>query len=300
MATAAQTVKFLRSIQVGVIGDPPDGFETSEYDIAQLKKLFGINIKKVEIDNLFKRIRSIDNNRIQSTKDILAKKLQGFEELDPMALDKSIGTYEAFMDIQKELGLKGLAVRCWPEFFTDLGCAACGAISLATQNGLACSCEVDVVGLITQLILQNLSKSPAIGVDLVGFNFRKDETAVWHCGLAPFDFANPDYPLEATTHSNRGIPLLMQFPFKPGKITIARLSHADEQMKLVLSRGEMLDRQRPFTGTCGVLRFEHPAQDVFKTMMNIGMEHHISFTYGDFYKELEVIAKLLNLPTIQL
>jgi L-fucose isomerase-like protein len=155
-----------------------------------------------------------------------------------------------------------------------------------------------VFGTITQLILQTLSSSPALGADLVGFDLDENTAAIWHCGMAPESMANPKYPVEATTHSNRGLPLLMQFPFKPGRITLARLTQADEQIKLIVGMGKMLDRPRPFTGTCGVFQFENSASQVLDTIISIGMEHHISFTYGDYRTELEMIAKLLGLATI--
>jgi L-fucose isomerase-like protein len=193
-----------------------------------------------------------------------------------------------------------LAVRCRPEFFEDLGCSACGALSMATHQGLACSCEADVMGSITQLILQKLSGGPALGVDIVGFDRDENTAAIWHCGMAPVSMANPKYPLEGTNHSNRGLPLLMQFALKPGLITLARLTQAGEQIQLVTGSGEMLDRPRPFSGTCGIFRFERPVSQVLETTMSTGMEHHICFSYGDFRAELELIAKMLDLPVIHL
>lgn len=297
---AAYAVNKLRTMKIGLLGNPPDAFETSEFNSEQIHTKFGLDLRKYEIEDFFKKVKSIPPNRTMSAKRELGKKITNLEELDKQAVDKTVATLQAFLDLQIEDQLNGLAVRCWPEFFTNLGCAACGALSLATEHGLPCSCEADIVGLIGQLILQIISDKQSIGVDIVGFDLDKDKTAVWHCGCAPFSMANPKYPLEGANHSNRGIPLVMQFPFKPGKITITRFTQAEEQMKLIISRAEMLNQPRPFTGTCGLLRFGNPASQILDEIMSIGMEHHISFVYGDYYTELEVIARLLDLPIISL
>jgi L-fucose isomerase-like protein len=300
IARAAHVVQILKSASIGVIGAPPTGFETCEFNSVEIESRFGVTLQQFPLEDFFTQILATLPERIQSTKDVLENSVENLSKLDQQAVDKTIATYESLLDLHRGHGLEGLAVRCWPEFFEKLGCSACGALSMAADQGIACSCEVDVLGTLTQLILQTLSGTPALGADLVGFDLEDNTAAIWHCGMAPASMANPKYTKEATTHSNRGLPLLMQFPLKPGIITLARLTQADEQIKLIISSGEMLDRARPFTGTCGVLQFEHPANQVLETIMTIGMEHHISFTYGNFLAELEVIAKLLALPIIYL
>ena len=151
-------------------------------------------------------------------------------------------------------------MRCWPEFFTELGCAACGAMSMLTDAMTPCSCEADVNGTVTQLILQWLSGEQAFGTDVVGFDMARDEAVVWHCGLAPLSMADPTVQPRGTIHSNRKLPLLMEFPLKPGRVTIARLTQSGNgAYRLVVGGGEMLRAPMSFTGTSGVLRFDRPA-----------------------------------------
>jgi L-fucose isomerase-like protein len=105
---------------------------------------------------------------------------------------------------------------------------------------------------------------------------------------------------EATIHSNRQMPLLMQFPLKPGRVTVARLSEATGDYRLVIGAGEMLKAPPAFTGTTGTLRFDSGAQSVMDTIMNEGLEHHLSLTYGDHIAGLLALANLLHLPVLRL
>jgi len=128
----------------------------------------------------------------------------------------------------------------------------------------------------------------------------EDITILWHCGLAPLSMADPDVQPEAALHSNRQMPLLMQFPLKPGRVTLARLSEASGEYRMVIGGGEMLKAPPAFTGTSGTIRFDSGAQAVMDTIMGEGLEHHISLTYGDHIETLESLARMLQIPVLRL
>jgi L-fucose isomerase-like protein len=212
-----------------------------------------------------------------------------------------MGTWEALSQLSQSEGLSGIALRCWPEFFTELGCAACGAMSMMSDSGVPCSCEADVNGTVTQLLLQGVSGEAAFGTDLVSADPESDTFVFWHCGLAPLSMADPLVKPRGTIHSNRQLPLLMEFPLKPGRVTIARLSDSKrEGYRLVVGRGEMVSRPNSFSGTSGVCRFDSPVRDALDVIMNEGLEHHYSITYGDHFDSLLAVADLLDLPVVQL
>jgi len=51
----------------------------------------------------------------------------------------------------------GVAVRCWPEMFTEYGCAACGPMAMMNQKQVPSACEADVHGSLSQRMLQGLA-----------------------------------------------------------------------------------------------------------------------------------------------
>jgi L-fucose isomerase-like protein len=173
-------------------------------------------------------------------------------------------------------------------------------MSMLSNEHTPCSCEVDVNGTITQLILQWLSGEPAFGSDLVSVDKDEDLLVLWHCGLAPLSMADPAAAPAGTIHNNRKLPLLMEFPLKPGRVTVARLSEATGSFRLVVGAGEMIQAPPSFSGTSGVLRFDRPAADVLDTILSEGLEHHLSITYGDHTPALLALAKMLNIPILRL
>ena len=299
-AVAAAVKRRLAGTRIGRLGENPAGFDTCLVNHAALRSQLGVEVAQFELDAFFKQARRADATAVEKLADGLRGRLAGYAEMDADATNGTLGAYVAFDELVREQRLSGMAVRCWPEFFTDLGCSACGAMSLLSDALTPCSCEADVNGTVTQLILQWISGEPAFGSDLVAFDTEADEATLWHCGLAPLSMADPDLQPEATIHSNRRKPLLMQFPLKPGRVTIARLSEATGEFRLVIGGGQMLKAASAFTGTSGKIRFDRGAAAVMDTIMREGLEHHISITYGDYQEVLESLAGILGLSVLRL
>ncbi len=300
LARAGRALRLLRGARIGRVGENPTGLDTCRLDAEALNRGFGLQVLQVDLAETLTAARQASAHEVDRVYRELGTRLAGLDDLDATAVRRTLGSYLALRRIAGEQNLTGLAVRCWPEFFTDLGCAACGALSLLTDQGIPCSCEADANGTITQLLLQWISGQPALGTDVVSFDLEDDSAVLWHCGLAPLSMADPDVQPRATVHSNRGLPLLMEFPLKPGRVTLARLSEATGSYRLVVGGGEMLRAPMSFTGTSGVLRFDRPARQILDTLLGEGLEHHISLTYGDHVPALLALARMLDLPVLHL
>ena len=163
-----------------------------------------------------------------------------------------------------------------------------------------CACEADVYGALTQMVLAAAADAPVFLTYLVDMDAEDNTGVVWHCGQAPVSMCDPDFAPEATIHTNRKMPLLYQFPLKPGVVTLARISQAKGVAKLVLAKAEMQKRDMAFTGTSGVLRFERSADQVLQDVIGSGLEHHMGLVYGDHLGVLEGAAKAMGLEVIEL
>jgi L-fucose isomerase-like protein len=301
LARAGRALRLLRQARVGVIGQHPDGFDPCDYDADQLYELLGLEVVPFDLPAFFAQVKAQPVERVEARLASLSQLLPNLSELDPKAVRGTLSAWEALSRLSETEDLSGIAVRCWPEFFTELGCAACGAMSMMSDNGVPCSCEADVNGTITQIMLQGVSGEPAFGTDLVAGDVENDTFVFWHCGLAPLSMADPSVQPRGTIHSNRGLPLLMEFPLKPGRVTIARLSESqDAGHRLVVGRGEMLAHPNSFSGTSGVCRFDSPVQEVLDVIMSEGLEHHYSITYGDYFDALLALAEIADLPLVRL
>jgi L-fucose isomerase-like protein len=295
----------LARARLGVVGEHPAGMDSCHLDEAQLEKRLGITTQRIPLDQVFSMARAVAPEQVTAARQLIGTRLDNLAELEQKPLNGTLSVYQALRTLAEQQRLSGLAIRCWPEFFTDLGCSGCGAMSMLSDGlgqhaPIPCSCEADANGTITQLLLYWLAGEPSFGTDIVAMDFDQDVIALWHCGLAPLSMANPQYQPRGAIHSNRKVPLVMEFPLKPGIVTIARLNRHADELRLVLGRGEMLDAPAPFSGTSGLLRLETPTRQFFDVLMQQGLEHHISLVYGDYLADLQAFARLSRLPVLPL
>ncbi len=301
LALAGRARNALRASRLGRVGENPEGFETCLLDPDLILQIFGLEVVQFNLaKDIFPLARQIEASRIDTIQAQLSEKVAGLDEIEPTATRSTLSVYAALQQIAAQKEINGYAVRCWPEFFTELGCAACGAMSMMSDEMIPCSCEADVNGTITQMILQSISEEPAFGTDMVSLDEVRDALVIWHCGLAPLSMADPQEPRGVTTHSNRGLPLLFEFTLKPGPVTVARLTESSGEYRLVIGSGEIIRGPKSFSGTSGLLQFDRPAKEVLDVILTEGLEHHISITYGDYTDVLVAFARLLHIPIVQL
>ncbi len=299
-AAADRVVQKLGQSRVSVIGTHPDGFHTCQYDESKLGELTGVAIDRVSLDEAFDRAKATPSERAAAHRAQAAESLAGIDDVDQEQLDRSFRLLCALEDIAEQNSANSLAVRCWPETFVDYGCAACGPMAMMNQAGIPSACEADVYGSVTTLMLQELAGEPVWMADLVDVDSSSDTAVFWHCGLAPLSMCDPESQAEATIHTNRRMPLLHQFPLRPGRVTLARLSQAKNQTKLMIAGAEVQRAPMAFTGTSGVVRFDKGVGEVCETIMGEGLEHHFALAYGDHRDSLEQVANRLHVPVLRL
>ena len=144
----------LRGSKISVIGEHPAGFDTCEYDARELNGLADINVETFTLKDVFAQAEAMDETRVAEVKAKVADDLAGLNEVDQEQLDRSFRLFCALEDVQQNSNANGLAVRCWPETFTEYGCAACGPMAMMNQKCVPSACEADVYGSFSALLLQ--------------------------------------------------------------------------------------------------------------------------------------------------
>ena len=290
--------KKIHNLKIGKIGSHPNGFDTCKYDQKKLMGLCGITVDEIDIDTFLNNSRNVKSEEIEPTLNKLKKTISSIKEVNQKELILSLKLENSLKKLQEEGAYNAFAIRCWPEMFTKYGGAICAPASISTENKVPCACEADVYGAVTQLILQEVSGQPVFLTDIVDIDVDDDTGVFWHCGQAPISMCNPKIKPTATIHSNRKMPLLFEFPLKEGIVTMMRISQSFGEQKMVLSKGKMIDRPLPFSGTSGVINFDNDTKEVLNNIISYGLEHHIAITYGDHIELLSELASELKLPIL--
>ncbi|PWJ15073.1 L-fucose/L-arabinose isomerase family protein [Jannaschia seohaensis] len=283
-----------RDLRIARIGERPGGFDTCAYDKAALRALTGAEVMELELPDLFDRARAMEGPDPRHVAQ--AESLAGVETLDRGELDRSLRLAGALEGLRDEHHFDAMAIRCWPETFTEYGGAVCGPVSMLGEARTPCACEADVYGAVTQAILQEVADAPVFLADLVDMD--GETGVVWHCGQAPASMAAGE--MAATVHTNRKQALLLEFPLKPGRVTLFRLSQARGRQQVIIATGEIIEAPMAFTGTSGTLRFDRGADAVLADVMASGLEHHMALAYGDHGPALAGVARGLGIDLLEL
>ena len=286
----------IKKQNLGLIGKRPDGFDTCDYSANEIKKKLNFNIKKIELGDLFNQSRKTNKKLIETTRNKIDRDLKNTKNLNQKELDKSISIYHGLDTLKVKHDVQAFAIRCWPEMFTEYGCASCGPMAMMNENKVSSACEADVLGGISCNILNQLNNEPSLLVDIVDINEKDDSVVFWHCGLAPISMSIKG-KAKADIHSNRKKPLLHNFSFKPGVITIFRVSKSANKLKFFVLKGKIINRKNSFSGTSGVVSFGKDTKGKIEKMLKGGLEHHVAFTYGNYYNEIIKLGNQMKIPT---
>jgi len=278
LAKAGRASRLLSKAHIGLVGEHPAGFDTCIYDANDLATLFGTRVTAFALSDTIQAAADADDEQRDVFKQQVAHHANNLDELDQAALSGTAGVHAALHNLTQEH-------------------------DMLNQEMCPASCEADVNGTVTSLLLQAISGEQAFVTDLVSIDGESDTGVLWHCGLAPVSMADPEAEIVGTVHSNRKLPLLFEFPLKPGRVTLARLHRTQlgtgkAGYQLVIGGGEMVRAPKSYGGTSGVIRFDRPAIEVFDSVMRQGLEHHFCITYGDHREALETFAQLAGLPTL--
>ena len=284
---------------IGIIGTRPEGFDTCDYDSNEVTSKLNVSLVDLELEDLFDEAKDIELETIVKTKSTVSSYLAGTEELVQEEFDKSLSIFHGLENLKDKHNLDAFAIRCWPETFTEYGCASCGPMAMMNEKKVSCACEADVLGGISCNILNQMNNNPSLLVDIVDVDKSDNSLVFWHCGLAPISMAK-EGTARSGIHSNRKKPLLHDFSLKEGEITIFRVSKARGRLQFFVMKGQVLDRPNSFSGTSGVINLGENSAHKLEQMFKGGLEHHVAFTYGDISDKLIHFGQQMDIPTYTL
>lgn len=296
-AKAFSAVQHLQGTRLLALGDAPQGFYPSEYDVEELQRTFGVSVERMPLAEVFARANAVDSHAVEKAAQDIAGELPGFTEVDAGQAEKSIRAYLAMRNYIRENNIAATAVECWPRFMTEYGGAACFMLSRLNDHGIMAACETDVNGAITMLLQHYLTGSASFFSDLVQVDEASNTGVFWHCGAAPATLAGSG-GAHAGVQPNRKVGVAMNFALKGGDVTVAKIGRNRQGFSLFVAKGTAIDEPLRFLGNTLRVRFAAPVQSVLDTIFTHGLDHHYAVAYGDIAEELCSCAKALGISVI--
>ncbi len=308
---ALQGIKAMRSARVGWIGGISPGFFNMEFDEAALGARFGTTVARHTIEEVVERARRAEP---QATAGVLehAASVAAAVTAPALGLDRNARIYLALKELIDEEGYDALAVQCWPTFQSEYQVVPCMAYSLlGSEDGFAVSCEGDLPGAVSMLLMNSMS--PAFGsstlLDLTALDAAADSALLWHCGVSPRHFG-ADKSIRWVDHvtlnrkSGDRIGVSGDLVFAPQETTIAY--SGGDFSRIFIAGARIVEREATgFDGTRGWFtdfRLDGEAiavSDLLNTVLTRGQQHHYAVGQGDLTSELAEVAAWLGMATVK-
>ena len=292
-ARAAAARRALAEARLGLLGYASMGMYTGTLDHTQLRRQIGPELDHLDQYEVVVAFERVSDAEVQSE---LAR-LDGWEiapEVAPDDLRRVLRMMIALRRLAAEHRWDGLTVKCQYELSRTFGLAPCLPLSILGDE-LVCSCEGDVPLLVSQLMLHYLTGEPTSYGDLHALT---DSHILWGaCGFAPLSYAAGRPRVSKHTALYAG--LLNSSPYRPGRVTLARLSAGKGRFRMHLATGEA-QLPPPFHEVgCPTYPFVNVAMDgdVHAFMQRIGSQHY-AIAYGDVRQELTTLCRLLDVELV--
>lgn len=224
VGTARDALTSLRGRRIGLVGDAPAGFTPCEYDGDLIDRLLGVKVVDIATEEMIARATAVGDVERDAEREAACAQRPSMRDLDGAEVDRAAAVTTALRGWAAGGELAAVAVRCWPEFPTDLDVCPCSALSRLADEGTPAACERDVYGALTMLLLEALGAGMSYLVDTVDLDAERNVVRMWHCGSAATALAADPSRATQDVHCNRRIGVAGNFPLRPGPVVVSRLA----------------------------------------------------------------------------
>jgi L-fucose isomerase-like protein len=294
---AAKIKHNMQNMKLLMIGHTPQGFGFGRALDLEMAKNFGVELLTVESRELTQIAKKLSEADIQEESNIANKRMVDLDKTESKNRLDFFKLYHAYKKYIDNLGVKAIASRCWPDFFTDYGTPVCGVLGMLNDDGIAAACEADAYGALSMYIGQQITKTPTFLGDPVSLDEEENTLTFWHCGTGACSLARKDTGALTGVHPNRKIGPTMEFGFKPSeKATIFRIGRKpDGSFRFLILEAAILDKPKQFLGTSMVVKVEPKVKELVSKMVKAGFEPHFAIIYDNVVKTLKILAEMLQI-----
>ncbi len=307
---ALQARKALKNSRVAQIGKLADGHINHMANPREVYRTLGVDITRdYEVEDIIALGDSMPADKINKVFDRI-KATSKISRVSEEKVRDSVKMYLAIKQVCEQNNYSAVAFSCWPKLMPLKEMVGCLTNSLLNSDGIAAGCEADVLGTISMMVLQTITKEVVAIMDLAKFDERDDSLLLWHCGSAPFEMANErgviceKHYFADYAESVKNCGPVTDLIFKKSDVTMFRLS--GEGDKFYYFTGKFFNPEKPsFCGSRGWVNdlklYNEPIKtwDLANTMLTNGLPHHFPMVLRNVAPYVEEFAYWAGLSKVR-
>ncbi len=241
-------VKAAKNLRILQIAPRPESFWTMMVNEGELLEKFGVMITPVTLSELSRKAKKVREERWKSFTEQIEylKSKYNCDKVSESEIENISALKIALQDLCKSFNCKAVAIQCWNALQDDIKIMPCLANGLLSDEGIPVTCETDIHGAISSLLLQ-ASSSNTNTVFFADLTVRHPENdnaeLLWHCGNFPPSLSRQCDNLAVDRHFifDSHCAGTGEFELKRGEITICRFDGDNGKYSLLIGEGKGVD-----------------------------------------------------------
>jgi L-fucose isomerase-like protein len=248
---AANVVRHFRSLRILQIAPRPASFWTMMCNEGELLERFGIEIHPitlVDITNAAKKHEKKNGPELQEAIAYIKEKLD-YSEVTEDDVRKVAALKVAMKTYAVQTGSSAIAIQCWSSLQDAIGIMPCLANAILTDEQIPVTCETDIHGAITSVMVQaaSMNEAPTFFADLtIRHPENPNGELLFHCGNFPVSLSVEDKPkMRKHFLFDDHAPGTHEGEIRGGDMTLARFDGDHGEYSLFLGKARGI--QGPYT-----------------------------------------------------
>ncbi len=301
-------VKRMHHMRIGVLGARTTAFKSVRFDESALESR-GADVETLDLTQVFDKIRAIadDDCRLAGWEKEI-KAISDTSDTPAYAILNQCKLGVALEELQAEMKLDVMAIRCWSELQYEFKITPCTVMGILNKRQIPVVCETDVTNAPAMLALA-MASGTGVGCLDINNNYgtEPDKCIMFHCGPLPIDLlCGPghmeEHKMFTKTQGENCSWGVNVGRIKPGTISICGMRTENGEARYFVECAEVTDIQieEDFFGTYGVVKLDG-LQTKLRHMSEEGFRHHAIITAGDQTRRIrEALTKYLGYTEVVL
>jgi len=302
---ALKVKRLLRKAICGVLPFPCNQMSTTYVDEFNIRKLYGVEYKYLEISRLYREARESTPEEIEDLRKIILDR--GYKvEVDERNLNEGIRYALAMEKIVRAEVIDILSMNdVIDEMHDVMGLRPSLYNPRLSERGLVVSMEADIAAGIGMFILKKYTGQTPFYVEVLTSDLEKNAFVLGHAGYHEVVNYDEKYPVTVVPdveykNSDEFSGAVTCFKYRPGEVTLVNCVYNGEKLRFTVIEGESMEGPPMLEDTNHLFcRLNLPVSEFFSNVLNLGVSQHYLVIPGKYSASLERLCRFIDIEFIK-
>ena len=303
---ALKVKKILRNTICGVLPFPCNQMSTTYVDEFNIRKLYGVEYKYLEISHLYKVAQ--ESNQVEIDEFKKAIKEKGYKvEVDERNLNEGI---KYALAMEKIIRAENINIFCMNDIIEEMHSVTGLRPSLynprLSESDVVVAMEADISGGIGMYILKIFTGQTPIFTEVLTADLENNSLVLGHAGYHEAVNYDESYPVKIVPDveyrsTGKFSGAVTCIKYQPVNVTLVNCVYDGKKLRFSASEGESVDCPPKLEDTNHLFcRLNMPVVNFFNCVLKLGVSQHFLVIPGKYCDNLERLCQFVDIEFVRL